>query len=366
MREFFLLVALVVVLVAAAYLLAGWRMRGVRGGGDGAGDGASDGADDGAGDGKAVIWPNLESCTPKACVAEARTFIRSLFRESRSFAPEPPRAALVRESARLESKYGVPFGVDRLRCMWRMELALEVRSGAFRALRLSSQIAAMRKRGRTPLEISAALRVPPVAVLRRLLLELGHSEQAVRAMIERPETMPADLARDAPAAIAADIGSRSASKEIQLRAEQFERQVGEQLRALGVRFKTEAELRAAGETLTPDFLLDSPARFRVGSRLSAPLRWVDAKDFGSWDNRLVAKKMAAQAEKYNARFGPGAFVFSGGVMCGALPAGPLHLVCCAGAARGQLPARASPSSEPRAQDRAAASAAGAATPGKCR
>ena len=47
------------------------------------------------------------------------------------------------------------------------------------------------------------------------------------------------------------------------------------------------------------------------------MAWLDAKNFPLYGSRLVASSLARQAEKYTARFGPGAMVFSGGLMCGA-------------------------------------------------
>jgi len=79
-----------------------------------------------------------------------------------------------------------------------------------------------------------------------------------------------------------------------------------------VRFLTEQDSRTSGNSLTPDFLLDTPVVIN-GQRV----HWIDAKNYPMYGSKLVASSLAKQAQKYNKAFGPGAFVFSGGLVCGA-------------------------------------------------
>jgi hypothetical protein len=170
--------------------------------------------------------------------------------------------------------------------------------------------------GEPVVAIAERLRVPPVAALRQILLELGHSAAAVRAMIADSAQMPPRLAREAPAVFEADLGSRLNAIRARARSQAYEDALGRHLRRLGLRFQTEDDLRRAhrtsGPLLTPDYLLDEPVLID-----GSPVHWIDAKDYPMYGSRLVARSLASQAAKYTAAFGPGAMVFSGGVMCDA-------------------------------------------------
>jgi hypothetical protein len=130
-----------------------------------------------------------------------------------------------------------------------------------------------------------------------------------------PARLPPRLAREAPAIYAADEGSRPNADRVRAEAQAYEDAVGARLRARGLAFETEDDLRAraapAGQPLlTPDFLFREPVAID-GRRVA----WLDAKNYGVFDSPLVMASLRKQAAKYAARFGPGAFVFSGGVMC---------------------------------------------------
>jgi hypothetical protein len=272
------------------------------------------------------------ACYPPEMVAACQQLVRGMIRESRRFGPATAeeRERLDVEAARLSREHGVaPFGGDRLLAMRNMEVALEAQTGGVRALRHGPEMLAASRRGEPVTAIAERLRLPPMAVLRQILFELGHSVAAVRAMIADPDArMPAQLAREAPAIFEADLGSRLNAGRIQERSRAYEDALGAHLRGLGLRFRTEGDLRRAAPAgdpprLTPDFLLDGPAR--IDGR---PVHWIDAKDYPMYGSRLVAKSLASQAKKYATAFGPGAMVFSGGLMCDArvLPAGAQPLL----------------------------------------
>lgn len=103
-------------------------------------------------------------------------------------------------------------------------------------------------------------------------------------------------------------------------AARFEEAVGQHLTKLGVGYKTEAEMREEGGGLTPDFLLSEPVTIN-GQECS----WVDAKNYPAMNHPLVSSSLVSQADKYTKAFGPGAFVFSGGVSCEQAPLGALLL-----------------------------------------
>ena len=136
-------------------------------------------------------------------------------------------------------------------------------------------------------------------------------------MIADPTQLPARLAREAQAIFEADLGSRLNADKIRARSQAYEDALGAHLRRLGLEFQTEDDLRRAHEAsdgqsplLTPDFLLSAPVRID-----GKTVHWIDAKDYPMYGSRLVARSLASQAAKYTGAFGPGAMVFSGGLMC---------------------------------------------------
>ena len=106
------------------------------------------------------------------------------------------------------------------------------------------------------------------------------------------------------------------------RADRYEKDVENYLREIGVEFKTENDLRRENSKLTPDFLLTKPVNVEklFGNKLKyylgpdKEISWIDAKNYPMFDLKLTREKLISQAKKYNAAFGPGAYVFSKGVM----------------------------------------------------
>ncbi len=277
---------------------------------------------------RAVDWPAPSACLPEAMVAECLAAARAVA----GFGPvgEAERAALAQHAARINGRYGAArVTVAALVSMRTMEAAVAAGRGGVLAQRAGAKILAAYRAGVPVTEIAARRRLPPLAVARQLLIELGRSAADVRALLREPANLRADpetraLADQLGAVNAADLGSRVNADRIRAGATAFEETVARFLAAAGVKFETEETLRAANAavTLTPDFLLREPVT--IAGR---PVHWIDAKAYPMYGSRLVTKKLAQQAQKYTAAFGPGAFVFAGGVMCHTRvpPADPLLL-----------------------------------------
>lgn len=111
------------------------------------------------------------------------------------------------------------------------------------------------------------------------------------------------------------------NKNIKQESEEYEGVVGEYLSSHNLSFLTENDIRKLNQSgdmksaLTPDFLFEQPIIIEHDGK-QYKVNWIDAKDYGCWDSKLVTKKVQHQVDKYNAEFGPGALVYSCGVMCG--------------------------------------------------
>lgn len=278
-------------------------------------------------DSREIKWDGPADCYPKDMVTACQKFVRNMIRESRRFGPVSAEESdkLAAEARRLSRKYGVPVSGGQLVAMRNMEVALESQSGGARALRYGPEMLAASRGGESVVAIAERLRLPPMAALRQILLEEGYGAAAVRAMIADPTQLPARLAREAQAIFEADLGSRLNADKIRARSQAYEDALGAHLRRLGLRFQTEDDLRRAHEAsdgqsplLTPDFLLSEPVRIFGPEGLDGKtVHWIDAKDYPMYGSRLVARSLASQAAKYTGAFGPGAMVFSGGLMCDA-------------------------------------------------
>lgn len=304
-------VVLIILLVATAVLVLR-KSRGLVKMGGGAHSAAK--VKDATGDAGVVDWPAPPRCYPASLVGELLRVVRSV----PGFGPltDDQRRALERGAKHLSNKYGVPLRTEQLVSIRTMEAALEAQRAGIRALRQGKKIAEAVAAGRTVLEVAAELKLPPLAVLKQALLEQGFSEANVRSMIASPATLPEPLASEATGVFEADLSSRLHAERAKTRSQEYENAVEEYLRAAGASFQTEDELRAeqiiryGAPRLTPDFLFREPVRIHGHS-----VRWLDAKNYPMYGGKIAAKSIARQAVKYTEAFGPGAMVFSGGLVC---------------------------------------------------
>jgi hypothetical protein len=266
---------------------------------------------------RAVDWPSAAPpCYPAAALGEILRTVRAL----PGFGPATSEQERLLESAaaRISAKYGVALTPAQLISIRNMEVALEAQRAGVRALKHGKKIAEDIKNGETVLAVSSKYNLPPLTVLKQALLERGFGEASVKAMVANPITLPHPLAGEAAAIFEADLSSQLHAERTKARAQAYENAVGEFLRAAGARFETENELRAeqiarlGAPRLTPDFLFREPVRIH-----GRPVYWLDAKNYPMYGGKITAKSIARQAVKYTEAFGPGAMVFSGGLVCNA-------------------------------------------------
>lgn len=252
------------------------------------------------------------ACHPPKMVAECVVRVKKI----PGFGPvsASERAELAKFARSMSSKYKVVLTAETLVSIRTMELAA---SGRNIHARPRGVVAAYRH-GDSVMEIATRFRVPPQTVLRQILYELGYDNKQIKNMISDPSTLPARLAEEATAVFEADLGSRVNAERIRVKSQAYEDAVGEHLRGRGLNFETEEQLRLAqiakcgAPRITPDFLFTRPIHID-----GQEVNWLDAKDYPMYGCRLVASGLEKQAVKYTTRFGPGAMVFNGGVMCGA-------------------------------------------------
>lgn len=238
-------------------------------------------------------------------------------RAVRGFGPTGPgdRAALGEEAARISAKYGAPVSGAQLETLRIQEVSLAARSAGVRAQRVGEELIAGFRSGESVQALADRHGLPPLAALRQILIEMGHDAPRVKAMLADPSSLPPRLAAEAPALFENDLGSRPHMEALRAAAQGFEDHVGSRLKGLGLDFETEADLRGKarpGEPLlTPDFLLKEAAT--IDGR---QVFWLDAKNYPAVDGPLIMPSLIRQVKKYTTRFGPGALVFNGGILCG--------------------------------------------------
>ena len=102
---------------------------------------------------------------------------------------------------------------------------------------------------------------------------------------------------------------RGEDNKVREDAESHEKALCEFLLKSNLVFETEADLKAKGESLTPDVLLKEAVTITVGDT-THQVRWIDAKNYSLAPHKFFLSKLTKQAAKYIKAFGPGAFVFN--------------------------------------------------------
>jgi len=247
-----------------------------------------------------IPWPGAD--ISRAAAAAARRFVTA-HRVGFGPAGETERAELAAADTGLRP--------DQLLALRDTETTFLSQTGGVRALQLGSDLAAEHARGATVLDLAKKYDLPPLAIAKQLLLETRYDAPTVRRLLREPTALPPRLAAELPAILAADLSSAPNQMATAAAAAAFERSVAARLRKLGVRFRTEDELKERGAALTPDILLTTPVRIN-----GHPVHWIDAKNYMWYGSRLTATSLARQAMKYAAAFGPGAMVFRAGAVRG--------------------------------------------------
>jgi hypothetical protein len=267
-----------------------------------------------------ITWPLEPKKYTKCLVNASVKYVKNDIREVKNYGPPSPVELenMEREAKRISARYGSKISTAQLINIRDMEIHYKARTSGIRAMQHGPEILAEHEGGDSVIDIAKKYSLPPMAVLRQILLRGGSNVTAVRKMIANPSLMPKKLAAEYPAIAEVDYSSRDFTTDTLARSQQYEADLGIYLKKLGIEFRTEDELRQAytgiGPLLTPDYLLSTPITIDGHN-----IYWIDAKNYTHYGGKLVARKNAKQAEKYTAAFGTGAMVFSGGVILDKLP-----------------------------------------------
>lgn len=105
-------------------------------------------------------------------------------------------------------------------------------------------------------------------------------------------------------------------QQIYSKSKQYEEQMEKYFRSIGIKFKTETELRnqynssdKSQPLITPDFLLEKPIIIIVDS-VEYEINWIEVKNFLGMNFNPLYRSMIAQRDKYTKRYGKGAIIFS--------------------------------------------------------
>lgn len=171
------------------------------------------------------------------------------------------------------------------------------------------------------LEVAKELHVPPSAVVKQRLLNEGKLWDEVQNILKNPT-------EDIIDALRADHLSSLNMEPFYEESKKFQDTVAKKLKAAGIKDYLSADELRAEQTAdgkkpvaTPDFFFKTPITVSPQNEV---VHWIVLKDYPLLNSKVLIgapdeqsmqiKRMASLAKKYNKHFGPGAFIFSGGLV----------------------------------------------------
>jgi len=166
------------------------------------------------------------------------------------------------------------------------------------------------KNKRNILSISKKYDGSPLNIM-RIILSQTNSKERVKKLFNKPQLLDDYDYIQFQTAKSNDDFALVNQDEIQERAEQFERQIEEVLKKIGVKYKTQNQLakeqiNSHGRAFsTPDFLIESDLTIN-----GHEIKWIDAKNFFGSDVSFVKNKITDQTKKYIKNYGKGSIIFN--------------------------------------------------------
>jgi len=181
-----------------------------------------------------------------------------------------------------------------------------------------SEIVAQFAAGESVMSISRSMELPPMFVLKQLLIERGLSSAKMYSALHDLGVMASvnkRLGDELADILISDYGSWFHGNRTKTEATLFEKKLELYMTQHGVKFTTEDELRAHDTEesddntamSTPDLVFKEP--IIINGR---KIYWMDAKHYFWYNTLMLTPKLVKQATKYNEEFGPGAMVFAHG------------------------------------------------------
>lgn len=152
------------------------------------------------------------------------------------------------------------------------------------------------------------LTLPPVLKVRLLLKGMDFSAKQINRALRNPSELEEDLSKLVYSAVSRDfIYSPIAARLQSVLGKMGEKIILEKLKELGIKFKTEKELKMQK---TPDFFFEEPLEL-----FGRKIRWIESKALFA-DLRAYESYMRRQISKYHELFGEGLVVYWRGSLKG--------------------------------------------------
>ena len=166
-------------------------------------------------------------------------------------------------------------------------------------------------------------RVPPLKLCNQVLQASGFLEKTVDKMIRDPHNLSNEKIREFIClALQNDLDTPVTWRWLRNKSREFEKQLEDLFRTLGLSFKVEIELmneqigQYGRSIATPDILFNETHTIVVshpdGRITRHPVNWIDAKSYIFTGRKNVLEQLEKQAQSYISLFGPGAFIFQYG------------------------------------------------------
>jgi hypothetical protein len=251
------------------------------------------------------------------------------------FGPATPaeEKALQHLAVNLNKKYSTKLDLDAILALRHDRIAQRTITSHRKATQAGKTTLEEIRKGRTITELSKRHGCSPIALMRQMFLAAGWSKTEVKRWMQgRPAPSSSSIDAKTIAMLRdeldsledTDFTSRKFMDAQLADSGTYEKTIGCLLSRKSVKFQTEEQQkeRAVEEGIilgsTPDFLLDEPVALLVpDAEEPVVVHWLDAKNSANVGSLVTAEGLKKQAEKYNRKFGHGAFVFRHGIMEGA-------------------------------------------------
>ena len=144
-----------------------------------------------------IKWDGPSTCYQPKMIKECQIFFKDYIYKNHQFGipTENDRKKFQIFANRLSAKYAMPISLNTCISIYYMEVIFEIQVRSSAVEKYSSEIVSKFKNGSSVIVISKQLHLPPLAVLKVVLLSKGLNHSTIKSMVSMREPMHKDFTR---------------------------------------------------------------------------------------------------------------------------------------------------------------------------